>query len=197
MERGGSAKNTPKFRGKMVMGVVVGLVRPAHAIRFTTTTRRSTDMAASFGMRREIRYIYVVFQESVLWDRVRWFTSPGYRHCWAFHSVWFPEKSLMADEYTLKMEVTSSRIDTAIWWADPATVADSFVALPDVTTILRVRVDIDDQIRYIPRGMLTCVSGVKALLGVRAWWVVTPKQLHNYLLGIGAEPHEGPNDGRD
>ena len=30
----------------------------------------------------------------------------------------------------------------------------------------------------------TCVEQIKALLGISAWWVLTPRQLHKYLGGI-------------
>lgn len=32
-----------------------------------------------------------------------------------------------------------------------------------------------------PLGLKTCVSVAKAMLGIRAAWVVTPRQLHNYV----------------
>lgn len=154
-------------------------------------------MTASFGLVGEIKYCYVVFQESILWDRVRWLTSEGFRHCWAFHAVWYPDKGLLSDRYSMKHEVTSRRTDIAVWWASPDEVAASFLDLEEVTDILRVRVDIDREIGYIPRGMLTCVSGTKSLLGVRAWWVLTPKQLYRYLLENGAVSlKEDTQDGR-
>jgi hypothetical protein len=33
----------------------------------------------------------------------------------------------------------------------------------------------------VPFGMKTCVSVVKAVTGIRAAWVLTPRQLYNYL----------------
>ena len=32
-----------------------------------------------------------------------------------------------------------------------------------------------------PFGLKTCVTAVKSVLGVRKAWIVTPRQLHNYL----------------
>lgn len=37
------------------------------------------------------------------------------------------------------------------------------------------------------RGPLYCVSAVKAALGLRAWWVITPRQLHRHLCRLGAQ----------
>jgi len=36
--------------------------------------------------------------------------------------------------------------------------------------------------RYTPRGVQTCVSVVKSLLGLSAWHVWTPDQLYRYLI---------------
>ena len=40
-------------------------------------------------------------------------------------------------------------------------------------------------IRWVP-PQITCVSVVKDLVGLRAWWVITPRQLHCALLKKGA-----------
>lgn len=90
----------------------------------------------------------------------------------------------MADRYAMKVEVSESRISTEAWWADPDVITKHFA--PSVIDILKVRVEIDDRVGYIPRGPLTCVSGIKALLGMQAWWVLTPLQLHKHLVRRGA-----------
>lgn len=33
--------------------------------------------------------------------------------------------------------------------------------------------------------LCTCVSEVKRMLGIRAWWIITPKQLERYLIKKG------------
>ena len=35
--------------------------------------------------------------------------------------------------------------------------------------------------KFIFRGILTCVTVCKQVLGIKAAWVVTPLQLHNYI----------------
>ena len=35
--------------------------------------------------------------------------------------------------------------------------------------------------KFIFRGILTCVTVCKQLMGIKAAWVVTPRQLHNYI----------------
>ena len=37
------------------------------------------------------------------------------------------------------------------------------------------------------RGPMTCVETVKALLGIRAWWIITPRQLYRRLRADGAK----------
>jgi hypothetical protein len=37
----------------------------------------------------------------------------------------------------------------------------------------------------VPFGMKTCVTVVKAVLGLRAAWIMTPRQLRNYLNQTG------------
>ena len=55
------------------------------------------------------------------------------------------------------------------------------------TAAIAVPVDHDYQTDYIPRGLMTCVSVVKAIIGIRAWFVWTPEHLARYLLRSGAE----------
>jgi hypothetical protein len=38
---------------------------------------------------------------------------------------------------------------------------------------------------YTQRGVQSCVSIVKSLLGIKAWHILTPQQLHDYLLENG------------
>jgi hypothetical protein len=40
---------------------------------------------------------------------------------------------------------------------------------------------------FMYRGLGNCVSLTKWLLGCRAWWVVTPKQLYRHLLAKGGK----------
>lgn len=40
---------------------------------------------------------------------------------------------------------------------------------------------------YVPFEPMTCVTAVKAILGIRAPWIVSPKGLHDLLLRRGAE----------
>jgi|TARA_Y100000310_G_scaffold291453_1_gene319410 hypothetical protein len=139
-----------------------------------------------YGQRRERFPAFVVFQRPLTRQPWHLWTSPLFSHCWIFRPIWFPEQGLAADEFTLKIEFPEGRIDVAVWWASTDSVLEAFLDAEVVTDILRVRVDADDKIGYMPKGLMTCVSGLKAFLGVRAWWVLTPRQLYQHLRRKGA-----------
>jgi len=46
-------------------------------------------------------------------------------------------------------------------------------------TVLYVRKNRENKFMF--RGIMTCVNIIKHLIGVRAFWIVTPKKLYNYL----------------
>lgn len=39
--------------------------------------------------------------------------------------------------------------------------------------------------KLAPLAPATCVEAVKRILGIHAWWIITPRQLHDYLTRIG------------
>ena len=46
---------------------------------------------------------------------------------------------------------------------------------------------------FFPIGLFTCVSLFKKLLGIRAWWVLTPYQLYNYINKRGLNEYSKTN----
>ena len=62
-------------------------------------------------------------------------------------------------------------------------ITDSRHIAPDATAILSVHTTADGlQMRDLVPACFNCVEQVKALLGIKAWGIVTPKQLHHYLI---------------
>lgn len=53
---------------------------------------------------------------------------------------------------------------------------------PDMD-LQRFTVDIPYSQRRFGLGFFSCVEQVKSLLGIKAWWVITPKQLRGYIDG--------------
>ncbi len=135
----------------------------------------------------------VVFQGSDNLGPWQVFAPPGWRHCWIGIATYFPEPGLMANQWTKRIEPTTWGIDVDFHFislSDAAQQAYRFGA----TSVLKISVDTTPRRSYVPRGFLSCVSVLKAILGLRACWIVTPKQLHRFLRRNGAIEVE--NDGK-
>lgn len=147
---------------------------------------------ARFGEARRVVYYRVIFQDG---HERRWwwlFTRRGWRHCWVIYPIFYPAPGLLADEYTAKIEHGLDGLDHDIWWMDPETVAQGFLEI-GVTAVVVIRVDSRTKCRYLRAEALTCVSAVKAALGLNAWWVQTPHGLFRYLMRRGGRLMEKPN----
>ena len=133
----------------------------------------------------KILNVIVVFQGSDNLGPLQIFCERGWRHCWIGIAVYFPEPGLMANQWTM-------RIEPVTWGTD---VDFNFMSLNDcaqaaydrgATSVLKMSVDTRPKRGYVPRGFVSCVSVLKSIMGLRACWIVTPKQLHGYLRRNGA-----------
>ena len=129
------------------------------------------------------RRYYVVCTEGARkywWDR---FLRPGYRHCYVLiweGAVWLWVEPTIRRTTVAILDWYDER-SPAYWVDDPA--ARIFQAWPEE---LR-----DGQMRApFIWGPVTCVEGVKALLGIRSFWLWTPWQLAQHLRKRRRE-HEG------
>ena len=68
---------------------------------------------------------------------------------------------------------------------DPTHAVAHFLAEPLISDIVKINVRLATDGTVILRGIGTCVSAVKTVLGIRAWYILTPLQLRRYLLGLG------------
>jgi len=112
---------------------------------------------------------YLAFGDSDIphfWDV---FTQKGYRHCCAFK--WDGFNWLLVDPLGQCLDITvldyTSEDDVPKMFKDNG------------WTIIRYKKTINK--KFIFRGVMTCVTVCKQLLGIKACWVVTPKQLYNYV----------------
>jgi hypothetical protein len=137
------------------------------------------------GLQKKRLSCIVVFQGSDGLGPWRIFARPGWRHCWIALRLYFPSVGTMARQYTLKIEPTTWGIDVDVGWQSVDDVAQAALAA-GATSVLEFSVDTPPPWGYVPRGVLSCVSVIKAVLGLRAWWVVTPEQLHRLLVRRGA-----------
>lgn len=97
----------------------------------------------------------------------RWL-KPGFRHVLALRRdgrVWVAVKPT-----TGFVDIEVLRTDATPWQLFPSATVQRVVALREANTI-RSRLFV---------GPLTCVEVCKALLGIRAWWLRTPWQLHRF-----------------
>ena len=108
-----------------------------------------------------------------LWDI---FTRKGFRHCCAFK--WDGFNWLLVDPLGQGLDITIL----------------NYTSEDDVPSIFRqagwtvIRAKtIND--KFIFRGLMTCVTVCKQLVGIKACWVVTPWQFYNY---IKKEKHTNP-----
>lgn len=137
---------------------------------------------ASYGPGYKKMRAYVVFQSSQTKSSWDFFTDPAWRHCWLMVPAYFPEPGLMADVFTQKIEAARWGVDIDVWWADPEDVAQEFYAI-GATAIVAVDVIVPPKgLPWLPRGPISCVTLTKAVLGLKAWNLWTPKQLFGYLL---------------
>ena len=112
---------------------------------------------------------YLAFGDSDIphfWDV---FTQEGFRHCCAFK--WDGFNWLLVDPLGQQLDITvlnyTGEDDVPRIFKDAG------------WTVIRYKKTI--QPKFIFRGVMTCVTICKQLLGIKACWVVTPKQLHNYI----------------
>ena len=111
---------------------------------------------------------YFAFGDSTfphLWDI---FTRKGFRHCCAFK--WDGFNWLLVDPLGQGLDINVL----------PYTSTDDVPSIfkDSGWTVIRAKT-IND--KFIFRGLMTCVTVCKQLVGIKACWVVTPWQLYNYI----------------
>lgn len=129
---------------------------------------------------------FVVFQGAEHRRAWRIFTRRRWRHCLVIVPVYYPAPSLTADVYALVINPITFCVRFDMVWRKPRDLVDEMLD-EGYTAAIAVPVDHDYKTDYVPRGLLTCVSLVKAVIGVRAWYVWTPEHLARYLARRGCE----------
>ncbi len=129
---------------------------------------------------------YVVFVGSEADHFWRPLLPRGWRHCYVLLPFWYPNKSALSYQWTVKLEATGWGLDYDVLYARPSVVAR--VALEEgATAAVRFQFCTPPRRLRMFRGLFSCVSLVKAVLGIAAWWVITPRRLHDWLLATGGE----------
>lgn len=138
------------------------------------------------GTTRERFTAYVVFVGADHRRAWRIATRRGWRHCLVILPRVGVSETLVGGRGAIVLNPIVSHL--CVHASERSPLALAHEALNEgATCVVRCRVDRSPAGEYVPRGLLTCVSVIKAVLGVRAWWVVTPEQLARVLLRMGGE----------
>lgn len=130
---------------------------------------------------------YVVFAGAEHRRAWRIFTGRRWRHVMVIVPMYYPAPSLTADVYSIVINPLTFAVRIDYVWKDPRALVDEMLN-EGFTAAIAVPVDHSYQVDYVPRGVLTCVSLVKAILGIKgAWYIWTPKHLARYLARMGGE----------
>lgn len=120
------------------------------------------------------RTYYVCFRKADKWSWWHIFTGKKYAHCASF-------TPLVAGNW-LFIDPTSGGIFIIEYLSYQHIIND---LTRQFQVMLEIKTNYDKL--YTPRakGILTCVSVIKNMLGIKKWWIVTPKQLMKELYKNG------------
>lgn len=124
---------------------------------------------------------YTVFKNSSASGFWRCLSPDGFEHCFMLIPVYFPAQSLLAQRYVIKLEVSLGRLDVDIWWNTPED-AIRHVQNNGAHSILRLTTEPSYDRRLPIRGLISCVSVIKAVYGLENWRIITPYQLYENML---------------
>lgn len=111
---------------------------------------------------------------------------PGLQHCSVLEAATSPGDGLARAEYCIHTETCYGVTIQRIYWNTAEKMVAEKLAKGVLTAVAVVKVDKKFSKRYIPFGLLTCVTIVKSLLGVHNARVQTPLSLLRYLERNGA-----------
>lgn len=140
-----------------------------------------------FPVTRKRFTAFVIFYGSEHDGFWRIFTGRGWRHCCVIVPAYPDGRDLGAPVYSLCINPLTWGVDVVLVPKHPEEVCAK--ELEDgATAALSIPIDLDMKRLYVPRGLLTCVSLIKAVLGMSGgWYVWTPKHLARYLLRKGGK----------
>lgn len=127
---------------------------------------------------------YVVFQGAEHRRPWRIFCKRGWRHVTLLVPAYDPYPSLTAKESTQVIQFWTDQARADVVWEPVRKVADQWLA-DGATCVISFPIDQRFTGRYVPRGLMTCVSLTKYFLSIDAWYIVNPYQLARYLLRNG------------
>lgn len=135
---------------------------------------------------------YLIFSGSENRQWWRFFLRRGWRHVLVIIPAYYPKPGLNAVPYSQVINFWTDQVRSDVVFMDPAALCEA--ALRDgATAAISLHVDQRFTGRYLPRGLFTCVSLAKSLIGCNDWTVWTPEQLARWMLRHGGELLEKPS----
>jgi hypothetical protein len=120
---------------------------------------------------------YVVFTPTITnlmpWWARWWMRRDFYNHVYAFRD--YNGITLTINQLAQGLILDASLV--------PAAKCVEVLAAEDRETVVLFAGQL--KYRYTPRGVQSCVSVVKSLIGLKAWHIWTPQQLFNHLINNG------------
>jgi len=104
-----------------------------------------------------------------------------------FTPAYIGPPGLLTEQRTLRINALSTYIDLDFWEGTPEEVAKQFILEPNVSDIVKITLPLTKKVSYTIRGIVNCVTIVKAFMGLKCWWIMTPQQLHRHLKRIGGK----------
>lgn len=129
---------------------------------------------------------WIVFQGADHRRFWRIFTGRGWRHCFIVVPAYNPTAGLRAGRASVVIDPRSNHVSIDVLFMPPKEVADHLLG-QGAKCVIKFNVDRRGLPDYVPRGILTCVSMLKAICGIGAWYVWTPKHFARWLLRNGGE----------
>lgn len=129
-----------------------------------------------YGQEDTEREYYIVFDNRrgnfSFWNIFTW---GGFDHVYLMTEIDGKTLLLWTNPSDCLIDVWDATIEMAVAWHPP-----------DVVSILKYKAKYKSLKRWRPRGIITCVSFAKYMLGIRGF-CMTPRGLHKYLIKLGAE----------
>lgn len=125
---------------------------------------------------------FVAFPSSRAMTRTSWwvrFLRPGYRHCLACRPIG-DAQTLVVNHTGRRLVVDLAPMNAGVFLRELMESAGAWV--------LAAQAEDEGPGGAMLRGPMTCVETVKAALGIRAPFVITPRQLARHLTRNGARP---------
>lgn len=113
------------------------------------------------------------------------FTWNGFDHTWLFYPKIMGPPGPDTRHGAIKVESLANCLETEFWDCEPGKIAFDIIKDDSILDIVKIRLPIPNNLSYTIHGFINCVTIVKFVMGLNKWFIMTPQQLHRYLLRNG------------